>query len=56
MLGGMSLEQVEPFWAHVTACKLQNNLEMGNFVTSSAAQGVHRECGGRGNRGGVREE
>ena len=36
MLGGMSLERVEPFWTHVSAYKLKKSLEMGNFVTNTS--------------------
>ena len=36
----MSFEQVQPFWAHVTAYRLPNSLEMGSFVTSNAEKGV----------------
>ena len=56
MLGGMSLEQAEPFWTHVSAYKLPNSLEMGNLGTKSAAKGCPGECWGRGDRGGVQEE
>ena len=48
MLCGMSLEQAEPFWAHVTAHKLQNSREMGNFGTSSAAKGGPEGMRGEG--------
>ena len=43
----MSLERVEPTWTHLSPCKLQNSLEMGNFGTDSAARG-----GSGGNAGG----
>ena len=33
------LSKRSQFWAHVTAYKLQNSLEMRNFVTSGAAKG-----------------
>ena len=39
VLGGMSLEQAEPFWAHVTAYKLQSSLEMCTFLTIGATKG-----------------
>ena len=38
VLGGMSLEQTEPFWDYGTAYKLQNSLEVGNFFTCGAAK------------------
>ena len=43
VLGGTSLEQVEPFWAYVAAYK--------GFVQQ---RGVHRECGGGVIWGGCR--
>ena len=41
---------------HMSPCKLHISLEMGNFGTNGAAQGVHGEFAWRGDRCGVQEE
>ena len=46
----------EPSWTHVSPCKLQKSLEMGNCGVNVATEGGLGECTGRGDRGGVQEE
>ena len=44
----MSLERSEPFRTHMSAYKHQKSLEMGNFGSDGATNGVPGECGGGG--------
>ena len=57
VLGGMSLERAEPFWTHMSTYKPPPPKKTLKWaILSLKAKGVHRECAGRGDRLGVREE
>ena len=48
VLGGLSLEQAEPVWTHMSTYKLKKALKMGNFGIDRATNGVPGKCGGGG--------